>query len=124
MINASSLSIFRSDQISVDKNVQYRKTINSCKRVATPAAAARHLEILAMTFQSLPDKQAAFEPEITQAMSLAFENVCTSLGLPAIAVREREAVAVRIIELARCGERDPNQLRDHILHEAGLGASL
>jgi hypothetical protein len=73
--------------------------------------------------QSLLDNQAAFEPEITQAMSVAFEDVCKSLDLPAIAVREREAVAIKIIELARRGERNPDQLRDRILREVGLGTS-
>jgi hypothetical protein len=31
----------------------------------------------------------------------------------------REVMAVRIIELARSGERDPERLRDRVLREAG-----
>jgi hypothetical protein len=30
----------------------------------------------------------------------------------------KETIAVRIIELARCGERSPTKLRDRVLREA------
>jgi hypothetical protein len=60
-----------------------------------------------------------FEPEATQAMSAAFEAVCTALKLSDDARREREAVAIRIIELARRGERDPLQLSQLVLRDAG-----
>ena len=40
-----------------------------------------------------------FETEDIQAMSLAFEEVCKALEIQPGATREREAVAVRIIEL-------------------------
>jgi hypothetical protein len=69
--------------------------------------------------QSLLEREAAFAPDVTQAMSIAFEGACRSLNLADGAQREREAVAVRIIELARRGERDPIQLRDRVLREAG-----
>jgi hypothetical protein len=35
--------------------------------------------------------------------------------------REREVIATRVIELARRGERDPGQIRDRVLKEAGSG---
>jgi hypothetical protein len=60
-----------------------------------------------------------FEPETTQAMSAAFEAACAALKLPADAAREREAVAIRIIELARRGERDPMRLSRLVLRDAG-----
>lgn len=60
-----------------------------------------------------------FEPEATQAMSAAFDAACRALNLAASAVREREAVAVRIIELARRGERDPIRLSETVLRDAG-----
>jgi hypothetical protein len=60
-----------------------------------------------------------FEPEATQAMSVAFEQACLALKLADDAAREREAVAVRIIELARRGERDPMRLSEHVLRDAG-----
>ena len=63
-----------------------------------------------------------FEPEATQAMSVAFDEVCQALKLNGDA-RAREAIAVRIIELARRGERDPNRLRERVLQDANGGAA-
>ena len=60
-----------------------------------------------------------FEPEATQAMSAAFDAACRALKLNDDAAREREAVAVRIIELARRGERDPARLSERVLRDAG-----
>jgi hypothetical protein len=60
-----------------------------------------------------------FEPEVTLAMSTAFDNACSALKLSNGDAREREAVAVRIIELARRGERDPVRLCERVLREAG-----
>ena len=61
-----------------------------------------------------------FEPEDIQAMSLAFEELCKALEIQTGATREREAVAVRIIELCRRGERSPTRLVERVLKEAGL----
>jgi hypothetical protein len=63
--------------------------------------------------------EGVFEPEATQAMSVAFEEACRALNLPDDAAREREAVAMRIIELARRGERDPAKLSGRVLRDAG-----
>jgi hypothetical protein len=63
--------------------------------------------------------ETVFEPEATQAMSAAFEAACQALQLSDGAAREREAVAVRIIELARRGERDPLRLSQSVLRDAG-----
>lgn len=63
--------------------------------------------------------QPVFDPEATQAISQAFDETCRALRLKETAAREREAVAVRIIELARRGERDPIRLRERVLREAG-----
>ena len=65
-----------------------------------------------------------FEPEDIQAMSLAFEEVCKALEIQRAATREREAVAVRIIELSRRGERSPAGLAERVLKEAGLVAAF
>ena len=54
---------------------------------------------------------------LSQAMSLAFEEVCKALEIQRAATREREAVAVRIIELSRRGERSPAR---RVLKEADL----
>jgi hypothetical protein len=66
----------------------------------------------------------AFEPEDIQAMSLAFEEVCKALEIQHGATPEREAVAVRIIELCRRGERSPARLAERVLKEAGLVAAF
>jgi hypothetical protein len=63
--------------------------------------------------------QAVFEPEATRAMSAAFDEVCRALNLADGDSRGRETVAVRLIELARRGVRDPEMLRQRVLHEAG-----
>jgi hypothetical protein len=61
-----------------------------------------------------------FEPEDIDAMSLAFEAVCKALEVQPGATRERQAIAVRIIELCRRGERSPAGLTERVLKEAGL----
>ncbi len=66
--------------------------------------------------------QPVFEPEAVRAMSAAFDEVCRSLKLPETATREREAIAVRIVELARRGERDAKRLSERVLREAGSAA--
>jgi hypothetical protein len=60
----------------------------------------------------------AFGPDALRAMSTALEEVCRMLKIDHDQ-GAREAMAVRIIELARSGERDPERLRDQVLREAG-----
>jgi hypothetical protein len=64
----------------------------------------------------------AFQPKDVKAMSMALDDVCKELKLDGNA-SAKETVAVRIIELARCGERSPTKLRDRVLHEAYAGAA-
>jgi hypothetical protein len=68
--------------------------------------------------------QSVFEPELTRAMSIAFDEVCQALKLSDTAVRERETVALRIIEWARRGERDPARLRERVLRDAGAASPV
>ena len=63
-----------------------------------------------------------FEPDVTSAMSTAFDDACRALNLSNTATRERESVAVRIIELAKRGEHDPKRLCERVLHDAGGAA--
>jgi PAS domain S-box-containing protein len=65
----------------------------------------------------LQDKS-AFEPGIIHAMSVAFDDVCLALKVDGD-VRARETIAVRIIDLAQRGEREPARLRDRMLREVG-----
>jgi hypothetical protein len=64
-------------------------------------------------------RDGVFEQNDITAMSMALDDVCSSLNLvdgnPA-----REIIAERIIALARNGERSPTLLRDRVLREAGL----
>ena len=60
----------------------------------------------------------AFDPQDVSAMSLAFDEVCKALDLPADATSTREVIAIRIIELAKRGGRSPTFLRDQVLREA------
>ena len=65
----------------------------------------------------------AFGPDALRTMSTALEEVCRILKVD----RDqgaREVMAVRIIELARRGERDPERLRDRVLREAGATLSM
>jgi hypothetical protein len=62
----------------------------------------------------------SFEPEQIKAMSWALEEVCNTLR--ACDDRSREAVATRIIELAKRREHNGVALRDRVLREATLAA--
>ena len=52
-------------------------------------------------------------------MSMALEEVCRVLRIGADAARDREVVAIRIIELARRGELEYRRLVERVLNEAG-----
>jgi hypothetical protein len=69
------------------------------------------------------EQDAAFGPDALRAMSTALEEVCRMLKVNHDQ-DAREAMAVRIIELARRGERDPERLRDRVLREAGATPSV
>ena len=65
----------------------------------------------------------AFDPDALRAMSTALEEVCRTLQVNGDQ-HAREVMALRIIELARRGERDPELLRDRVLWESGAQPSL
>lgn len=69
----------------------------------------------------IPNYEHVFGPETTAAMGTALDQICAVLGLNHDAVA-REAIAGRIIELARRGERDATKLRDRVLMEANGAA--
>jgi hypothetical protein len=62
-------------------------------------------------------EECAFDPKDVTAMSVALEEVCKQLDLPADAATTREVIAIRIIELAKRGQRSPTALRDQVLRE-------
>jgi hypothetical protein len=71
-------------------------------------------------------KGGVFGSKAIAAMTMALDDVCKELEISAGAAATREIIAMRIIELARQGERSPTHLRDRVLEEArfdGLAVS-
>lgn len=66
--------------------------------------------------------QTTFEPEAITAMSTAFEQACDALHVFSGDARGREAVATRIIDLARNGVIDATALRDRVLQDSQASA--
>ena len=60
-----------------------------------------------------------FDDQATKAMGEAFEAACKALDEAGQSSVVYEAVAKCIIEIAKSGERDPNQLRDMALAACG-----
>jgi hypothetical protein len=69
---------------------------------------------------SLPDS-AAFDPNDINVMSMALDDVSQVLKLDGN-TKAKEILAMRIIELARRGERSPKKLRDLLLQKANGGS--
>jgi hypothetical protein len=65
-------------------------------------------------------ERGVFDQEDIQTMSMALEEVCRVLRIGVGAAREREVVAIRIIELARRGELEYRRLVERVLKEAGV----
>ena len=61
----------------------------------------------------------AFDPKDVSAMAMAFEDICKTLEVPPDAANLREVIAVRIVELAKSGERRQTVLRERVLKETG-----
>ena len=61
---------------------------------------------------------ASFDPKDIRAMCMAVDDVCKALSIPDNATQAREDIAIRVIALARCGERSPTRLRDRLLQQA------
>jgi hypothetical protein len=56
-----------------------------------------------------------FDPETKRVMGIAFEQSCIALGLTDRGDLANAVVANRIIELAKAGERNPDQLCERAL---------
>jgi hypothetical protein len=56
-------------------------------------------------------RAAAFDPEATRVMGLAYERACANIDANDVAARE--LIAKRIIEAARRGECDVARLAEH-----------
>lgn len=62
-----------------------------------------------------PPYNQVFEPADIEVLTRAYESALQALDLTDRGDVRAEAVAKRIIELARLGERDPIRLRDYAL---------
>ena len=56
-----------------------------------------------------------FEPEVTRAMGIAFEQACERLGVAGRLDAVTERVAKQVIEAAREGYRDPARICERAL---------
>jgi hypothetical protein len=65
----------------------------------------------------------AFGPQDIDAMSAALDAVCKLLNIRRNTTAE-ELIALRIIELARRGERSSEALREHLLTESQGGSGF
>lgn len=63
-------------------------------------------------------RNSAFGPEEIRAMSLALDEVCTSLAVPGDDNEVKRAIAERIIALAERGDCNAAQLRDRVIYES------
>lgn len=70
------------------------------------------------TVHRLFEERAVFEPEVTHAMSIAFEEICQAMNVAPDACGHRKAIAMMIVALARDGAFDPELLRDCVLRQA------
>ena len=69
-------------------------------------------------------RNATFDTDATRAMGEAFDRVCHTLHDVAQPDLVREIVAKRIIEVARDGERDPDELCARALKALGFNIRL
>jgi hypothetical protein len=63
------------------------------------------------TEEGAMDQGAVFDPQATQAMAQAYDKTCKALGVGDLADPDiSKTIAYRIVDLAKRGERDPDQL--------------
>lgn len=62
------------------------------------------------------EDNSVFDPDAIEAMSEAMERACTALHVNG-QLRDREAIAARIIDLARNGVLDAKALSDRVVAE-------
>jgi hypothetical protein len=58
-----------------------------------------------------------FDPETKRVLSVAFELVCTALRIGASDDDVKQAIADKVIELAKVGERYPDVLCERVLED-------
>ena len=58
-----------------------------------------------------------FEPETKRILGVAFEQVCIALRIGASDDDVKQAIANKVIELAKAGERNPDILCERVLED-------
>jgi hypothetical protein len=58
-----------------------------------------------------------FEPETKRVLGVAFEQVCIALRIGASDDDVKQAIANKVIELAKAGERNPDVLCERVLED-------
>ena len=58
-----------------------------------------------------------FEPETKRVLGVAFEQVCIALRMGASDDDVKQAIANKVIELAKAGERNPDILCERALED-------
>jgi aspartate carbamoyltransferase regulatory subunit len=67
-----------------------------------------------------PIRNTSFDEGATQAMGAAFDQACRVLRHFGAADTVQKIIAMRIVESAEAGERDPVRLRNQALQELGI----
>jgi hypothetical protein len=74
-----------------------------------------------MTARVIPFfRDVSFDPDTTHIMGQAFDGACKELHDIGQSDFVKTVIAKRIIQIAKKGERDPNQLRKRALQAVGL----
>jgi hypothetical protein len=79
--------------------------------------------VMATIIPFLRAEENVFDPKDITAISMALDDVCETLNLKDDSAA-REVMAVRIVEVAKTGERSPTRLRDRVLQEAGMAERI
>jgi hypothetical protein len=117
-----------SDTARIPKNAtrQTQRRVRGCSLFTTGTFLIKESPtafraLVVMSIRAYLDRE-GFDPETVRLMGLAFEMALASLR-PPYAEPLREAVARKIIALAKAGERDPERLCEGAFKELPTAAS-
>jgi hypothetical protein len=117
-----------SDMARIPKNAtrQTQRRVRGCSLFTTGTFLIKESPtafraLVVMSIRAYLDRE-GFDPETVRLMGLAFEMALASLR-PPYAEPLREAVAQKIIALAKAGERDPERLCEGAFKELPTVAS-
>lgn len=65
----------------------------------------------------LLEESVAFDEAATHAITVAYDEICREMKLPADAQDERQQIAMRVLDLARTGVIDAHALRERVIEE-------